>query len=263
MSSRRSLLRTTASGALVAVAGCTGDLDRLAEDLGRTDGESPDGLDAQIDEDDVEGAGEVGQRMRESVVYLQSPLGPRVQSSAVAFCFGGRDYLATNAHNVARSGEFTVWTFGGDRYDAELVDHVESLRPDLALLRADGLDLDPLPRGTSESLERGQPLVQVGHPSIMGNWIITVGPFEGRTAFGSSGLRTRVPGMQGNSGSPLATLDGDVVGVTYGATPPERRGPDDPPARPPSDRAHTELVGRMVSLHETVETLAERFKAWT
>lgn len=263
MPSRRTVLRTTASGALVAVAGCTADLEGLAEDVREGSGGTRDDLDAQISDEDVERAAEVGQRMRESVVFLQSPVGPRTQSNAVAFCFGGGEYLVTNAHNVTESDEFTAWTFGGDRHDAELVDFVESRRPDLALLRVDGLALDPLPAGSTDSLERGQPLVQVGHPAIMGNWIITVGPFEERTGFRSGGLRTRVPGMQGSSGSPLATLDGDLVGVTYGATSPERRGPDDPPPRPPSDEAHTQLVGRMVSLHESVEDLVDRFDSWT
>lgn len=263
MPRRRSLLRTTAAGAVVAVAGCTDDIDELAGDLGSLTDQSSAPLDENIDEETVERAGEVGQRLRESVVFLESSLGPRTRSNATAFCYGGSEYLVTNAHNVTESEEFTAWTYGGDRYDAELVEYVSSRRPDIALLRVDGLDLDPLPRGTSESLERGQPLVQVGHPSIMGNWIITVGPFEEDTAFGSSGLRTRVPGIQGNSGSPLATLDGDVVGVTYGATSPERRGPDDPPQRPPTDEAHTELVGRMVSLHETVEDVTEWFENWT
>lgn len=263
MPNRRSLLRTTAAGAVVAVAGCADDVDRLAEDLESLSGQSQAPLDENIDEETVERAAEVGQRLRESVVLVESSLGPRTRSNATAFCYGGGEYLVTNAHNVTESEEFTAWTYGGDRYDAELVEYESSRRPDVALLRADGIDLDPLSGGSSESLERAQPLVQVGHPSIMGNWIITVGPFEERTSFGSGGLRTRVPGMQGNSGSPLATLDGDVVGVTYGATSPERRGPDDPPQRPPTDDAHTELVGRMVSLHETVEDIDQRFEDWT
>lgn len=261
MPSRRSLLRSTASGALVAVAGCTEDISGLREDLESLAGDSRD-LDAQVSDEAVERAGEVGRRLRESVVFLQSPRGPRMQSQAVAFCYDGGDLLVTNAHNVVESDEFTVWTYAGDQYDAELVGHVASRRPDLALLRAEGMDLDPLPGGSSGSLERGQPLVQVGHPAIMGNWIITVGPYEGSAGFGSDGLRTRVPGMQGNSGSPLATLDGDVVGITYGATSAERRGPDDPPSRPPDDDAHRQLVGRMVSLHEPVEAVDDRLDDW-
>lgn len=243
------------------MAGCTDDFDRLGEAVERAADRS--GTPGPVSDEAVERAADVGTRVRESVVFLQSPLGPRTQSHAVAFCFGGGEYFVTNAHNVVRSDEFTVWTVGGDRYDARLVDFVESRRPDLALLRVAGLDLDPLAAGSPNALERGQPLVQVGHPALMGNWVITVGPFEERTSFGSGGLRTRVPGMQGNSGSPLVTLDGDLVGVTYGATSPDRRDPDDPPPRPPSDRAHTELVGRMVSLHESVDAVVDRFEAWT
>lgn len=269
MQSRRSLLRSTASGALVAVAGCADRVDEAAEQV-RERAESGTGAgtpETTVDDADVERAAEVGQRLRESVVYLEASVGTRGRRAAAGFRFEGGDgdgsYVVTNAHNVAGAGEFTVWTYGGERRDAELVDYVESLRPDVALLRVEGFDAPAPPIGSADAPESGQPLVQVGHPAIMGNWVITVGPFEGRGGLGGDVLRTRVPGMQGNSGSPLATLDGDVVGLTHGATSPERRGPDDPPRRPADDDAHTELVGRLVSLHVPVETVAERVAEWT
>ncbi|PSP97299.1 hypothetical protein BRC94_10550 [Halobacteriales archaeon QS_5_70_17] len=264
MPSRRSLLRSTASGALVAVAGCA---ERAGEIRERAEAEQGVGTpETTVDDGAVERAGEVGRRLRESVVYLEASAGNRGRRAATGFRFEGGDaggaYVVTNAHNVAGAGEFTAWTLAGERRDAELVDYVESLRPDVALLRVEGFDAPAPPTGSADALEPGQPLVQVGHPSIMGNWVITVGPFEDRGGFGADALRSHVPGMQGNSGSPLATLDGDVVGLTHGATSGERRGPDDPPRRPTDDDAHTELVGRMVSLHVPVGTVAERISEW-
>lgn len=264
MPNRRAVLKTTASGALVAVAGC---VDRISDALpengsGRGPLRSGEETPPALDDEAVERAGEVGRRVRESVVYLQTDLGRGVHASGTGFVYGDGSHVITNAHNIRKSGAFDLWTIDGEAYEAEVVDHVADRQPDVALVRADGLDLDPLEGGSSDGLEAGQPLLQVGHPTIMGNWVITAGPMADPSRVDPR-LRTHVPGMQGNSGSPLLTLDGEVVGLTYGSTPPGNRGPDDPPAGPPSDEAHTRLVGRMVSLHETIEDVAEQYEAWT
>lgn len=263
MQNRRAVLKSTASGALVAVAGC---VDELSEALPDPDGRLGDLRSTEeppeLDDEAVERAAEVGQRVRESVVYLQTDLGRGAHASGTGFVYRDGDHVVTNAHNVRESGTFDLWTVDGERFDAEVVDHVEDRQPDVALVRAEGLDREPLAGGSADDLEAGQPLLQVGHPAIMGNWVITAGPMAEPRRFDPR-LRTHVPGMQGNSGSPLLTLEGDVVGLTYGSTPPGNRGPDDPPAGPPSDEAHTRLVGRMVSLHETIEDVDERYEAWT
>jgi serine protease Do len=264
MTNRRAVLQATASGALVAVAGC---VDRVADALpeNRSGGmpfQSEDGTPEPLDDAAIEQAGEVGRQVRESVVYLQTDLGRGALATGTGFVYGAGDHIITNAHNVRESGTFTLWTVDGDEYEAEVVDYVASRQPDVALLRADGLDRDPLDGGSSDALETGQPLLQVGHPAIMGNWVITAGRM-GSSSRLRSGLQTHVPGMQGNSGSPLVTLDGQVVGLTYGATRPGNRGPDDPPAGPETDDAHTHLIGRMLSLHESIETVAEQYESWT
>lgn len=263
MPNRRAVLKTTASGALVAVAGCVDEIsDALPDDGGLSPLRPGEEEPPELDDEAVERAGEVGRRVRESVVYLQTDLGRGAHASGTGFAYGDGSHVVTNAHNVRESETFDLWTVDGERFDAEVVDHVEDRQPDVALVRADGLDLETLDGGSSDDLEAGQPLLQVGHPTIMGNWIITAGPMAEQRRLDPR-LRTHVPGMQGNSGSPLLSLDGEVVGLTYGSTPPGNRGPDDPPAGPPTDEAHTRLVGRMVSLHETIEDVDERYESWT
>ncbi|MFC6993238.1 serine protease [Haladaptatus sp. GCM10025707] len=263
MPSRRAVLKTTASGALVAVAGCVDQVsDSIPEnassgELLRQGDETP----PELDDEAVERAGEVGQRVRESVVYLQTSLGGGVHASGTGFVYGDGSHVITNAHNVRGSETFDLWTVDGESYEAEVVDYVENRQPDVALVRAEGLDLDPLEAGSSDDLEAGQPLLQVGHPSIMGNWVITAGPMAEPSSVDPR-LRTHVPGVQGNSGSPLLTLDGAVVGLTYGATRPGNRGPNDPPEGPQSDDAHTRIVGRLMSLHETIEDVDEQYETW-
>jgi serine protease Do len=264
MPNRRAVLQATASGALVAVAGCVDHLPDELPDTGSGGGpfQSDDATPEPLDDAAIDRAGEVGRQVRESVVYLETALGRGVHTSGTGFVYGNGDHVITNAHNVRESGMFTLWTVDGDEYEAEVVDYVTDRQPDVALVRADGLNLDPLDGGSADALEPGQPLLQVGHPTIMGNWVITAGRMASSSRL-RSGLQTHVPGMQGNSGSPLVTLDGEVVGLTYGATRPGNRGPDDPPAGPDSDDAHTRLIGRMLSLHESIEAVDEQYAAWT
>lgn len=264
MPNRRAVLKSTAAGALVAVAGC---VDRIGESIPDTEArpdlfQADDTAPQPLDDTAVEQAGEVGRQVRESVVYLQTELGRGALASGTGFVYGDGDHVITNAHNIQGSETVDIWTLDGEAYEAEVVDYVADRQPDVALVRADGLDLDPLDSGSAEDLETGQPLLQVGHPSLMGNWVITAGPMASSSRF-RSGLQTHVPGMQGNSGSPLVTLDGQVVGLTYGATSPDMRGPDEPPAGPPSDAANTRLVGRMMSLHVSIEAVNEQYTAWT
>jgi serine protease Do len=102
----------------------------------------------------------------------------------------------------------------------------------------------PLTPGNADDLEPGQPLVQVGHPGGVGNWVIALGRYLGETDTEADGFLTSIPSEGGSSGSPTVTLDGEVVGLLSGgefvgnssqnATEPASTtvyGPDDHPER--------------------------------
>lgn len=163
----------------------------------------------------------VGTAAREAVVFLDLGGG-----SATGWYIDGH-HIVTNAHNVdgfpAGGPEAaTAWTLGGDSYRAETVGAVTSLDPDVAVLRTDERAPATLPTGTAPDGGSGEPLVQVGHPGAVGNWVISFGNLRGRSemllASGEtlSILESSVPGRQGVSGSPVLNLDGEVVGLTYG-----------------------------------------------
>ena len=210
-------------------------------------------------------AKEVGLATREGVVYLQlrSAEGFYVGTGWV---FDG-DHVVTNAHVVGQGSDVTCYTLGGDQLPVERVG--TSRTPDVALLRADGDLPAALPTGNAADLDRGQPLVQVGHPGSVGNWVVSLGRFKRRTGVFGTGetLRSTVPTARGNSGSPLVTLDGDVVGMTFASTtqmsrlPGAAPEPSDPTVRESFDPESTALhvaVGRVESLVEewTAETEA-------
>lgn len=216
-------------------------------------------------DDELAAAEAVGMDVRESVVYLE-------ESYAHATAWYVDDHhLVTNSHNVAEMASPTAWTLDGDSSDVEVVESVPSMSPDLALLRTDVAG-PPLPLGSSESIEPGETVVQVGHPGNVGNWLLSVGRYVGAVhpvvdsfddAVDYRELTTSVPGMEGNSGSPLVNMDGEVVGVTFGGedqdlrTPGEAPEPADPVVRDWPLRSHT------WSSHVAIEAVAELYEEWT
>lgn len=137
--------------------------------------------------------------------------------------------VVTNAHVVAGMGSPVVHVHGESReYAARVV--VFDPRRDLAVLKVDGLTVAPL---------------TLGEPQDPGSSVVLAGyPLDGPLGFDAARVRARVmtvgtdiygnPGVQrglyslyahvqqGNSGGPLFTTDGKVIGVVVS------RAPDDP-----------------------------------
>lgn len=164
-------------------------------------------------------ASEVGTSVRESVVTLR---GERTLGTGWAV---GDGEIVTNSHVVADAATLSLETFDGRTGTAERVGYYEELMPDVALLETD-LSVSALPLGSLDDVARGDPLITVGHPGSVGTWIISLGrhlsvrePFDW--------VLSTVPTDRGNSGGPLVTLDGNVVGVISGSTrPSEGEGVD-------------------------------------
>jgi S1-C subfamily serine protease len=161
-------------------------------------------------------------RARDSVVKIlgQAKCNRGIEGSGFAYADGR---VMTNAHVVA--GVRTPSIVMGDRqvptrvvlFDREL---------DVAVLAVDGLDLEPLDfDGTGEA---GQPAAVLGYPEN--------GPFDARAARIRSQMRLRSPDIydsgqvlrqtfsvrslvrSGNSGGPLVSEKGDVLGVIFAAS---------------------------------------------
>lgn len=202
-------------------------------------------------------AREIGLDARESVVVLDVE-GRHSEGTATAW-FVTDHHLLTNAHNV--EGEFeTLYgiTVEQETFEPELVGRVESLWPDVALLRTD-VTGSPLSVGDSSSLARDDPLVQVGHPGAeaFGFWAITLGGFS--TRISPNDLSATIPGLTGASGSPILDLNGDVVAMTYGAA-----GEDTASIRPTDDEVRTGLLaGEPSTSAVPIETAMDHVEGWT
>ena len=122
-------------------------------------------------------------------------------------------------------GPITITTVGQHRATASVV--AANADVDLALLAIDGLTHSaPVTWGSSASLPLGSQLVAMGYgatltgegPTCAVNPTVTTGLLSNRIDLpGGSYLQTDAALNPGNSGGPVATLDGHVVGITVGS----------------------------------------------
>jgi len=157
------------------------------------------------------------------------------QASGSGWAFDDQGHVVTNNHVIeqaASSGSIVVQTSDGHRHDASLVGRDESY--DLAVLKVDGVRLDPLPIGTSADVRVGDQVIAMGAPlgldSTVTAGIISalnrpVSPGQGGQTF-INAIQTDAAINPGNSGGPLLNMSGQVIGVNSAiATTPSFSGP--------------------------------------
>ena len=127
------------------------------------------------------------------------------------------------APRLGSANKIFVETFGGDRYEAEIIggDHVS----DIAVIKidADPDTFDTLPLGDSADLRPGMATVALGHPfGISQSFSMTQGIISGLArSIQSEASTIPIPSViqtdadmnPGNSGGPLLNSIGEVVGV--------------------------------------------------
>lgn len=138
---------------------------------------------------------------------------PRLRSGT-AFLVSADGYLLTAAHVVERRENIRVHTPNG-----EVPVHVVARDPvnDVALLRGD-LTGQPLALASARSVQRGQEVMTLGYPLVEMQGESQKATFGRSNAL--SGLEDDIRFMQmdatiqpGNSGGPLMSEDGHVVGI--------------------------------------------------
>ncbi len=242
------------------------ELEAMISQL-ETEQTAPATAGSEFSQEIVDKARAVGIEARKSVVYLEvTTIGGRSGQATAWFLEGG---LLITAGHVFEDVEGAVTikghTIDGDTFSVEVI--YSSLIPgDIAILRTDYTKAPGLPVGSSGGLKEGDPLVQVGHPGGMGNWVITLGELV--RGGGHSVLFGTVPTAGGMSGSPVLTLDGKVVGMTTGSALITVGGRSfEPGATPPSNSevylSIEELRPSMLSTHEPIELVLEQVAEWT
>lgn len=140
-------------------------------------------------------------------------------STGTGFFITEDGYFITCFHVVVNSSRITLRNLKGETFEARAV-AVDKVN-DLALLKAEvraGVRFKPLPLGASTEVRRGASIVTMGFPNITQQGIepkVTDGIIN---SFSGANNDSRVfqisaPIQTGNSGGPLVTMDGNVVGV--------------------------------------------------
>lgn len=160
--------------------------------------------------------GRVAEALRRSTVQVRSGQGYwQGNGSAIAIA---RDQLITNAHVVQANADqkrpLSLESYEGNVVSGSIVKI--DRRRDLALLAAPELEASPASLGDSDALRVGTPIIAVGNPmgfvgAVSTGIVHSIGPV-GRIS-GLPWIHADLRLAPGNSGGPLADLQGQIVGI--------------------------------------------------
>jgi S1-C subfamily serine protease len=132
----------------------------------------------------------------------------------------GRGLVVTNNHVIDGANQVRVSLKDGRTFTGEVVGSDEAT--DVAVIRVDASDLPAAELGDSEMLRVGQFVLAIGNAlALPGGPTVSMGvlsakgrPLPGSDFIFEGLLQTDAAVNPGNSGGPLADLDGRIIGIT-------------------------------------------------
>jgi len=149
-----------------------------------------------------------------------NPQGGTSSAEGTGFVWDTQGHIVTNAHVVDSANSYTVKFQNGKTASATLVGKDDS--SDIAVLKVNvaASDLHPLTIGSSADVLPGEAVVAIGSPfgltETMTSGIVSAidRTITAPNNYSISGaIQTDAPINHGNSGGPLLTTDGQVIGV--------------------------------------------------
>lgn len=141
--------------------------------------------------------------------------GPKATSLGSGVIVSKEGHVLTNHHVVEGMSEIRVALTDGRNVEAKLIGSDKN--SDIAVLKIDAPEIQPLPLGDSDALFQGQQVVAVGNPyGLDGSATFGKVSATGRKTGNDSGLeyiQTDAAVNQGNSGGPLLNVRGEIIGI--------------------------------------------------
>ncbi len=152
---------------------------------------------------------EVTANARGAVVRVETDL-----ASGSGFIIGPDGLVLTNNHVIRDATDITVYLDDGTGHTARV--HGRDLVRDVALLKIDATQLPTLELGDLSNVSLGQQVVVLGYPlglqvfTVTAGFVSTTAEDRGRNVVW---VQTDSAVNPGNSGGPLLTLQGKVIGI--------------------------------------------------
>lgn len=154
---------------------------------------------------------------------LNFPVSGEIKSSGTGFAISSNGYIATNYHVVEDANSISIKGIRGNfdiSYNAEVV--LEDVKNDIAILKISDTNFSSLGKIpyiiTSSQLEVGNNVSALGYPlrATMGDEVkYTNGVISSKSGYQGdlTMYQTSVPVQPGNSGGPLISPKGNIIGI--------------------------------------------------
>lgn len=152
-----------------------------------------------------------------SVVMINNLLANGTATGS-GFILSENGYVVTNHHVIEGGIKFTVVTYDGREFPAKLIGSDST--NDVALLKMEAENLQPVTLGNSDDLIVGDQVAAIGNPLGELTSTLTVGYISAKErdvnteGFAINMLQTDAAINSGNSGGPLFNMKGEVIGIT-------------------------------------------------